>query len=208
VKGAYTNPALITLALVVLTGGGYIGLSESDEDAVTNGLIAADLKQTEEAVSNYKELLQRIHVLETQVEVLKTEMNFNRVKAALKRDEGKSNTVYLDSVGVQTIGFGHNLENPLSDRALECILEDDVRLSLDELNRAFPHWTNHDEHRQDVLAQMMYNLGANRLASFRKFWAALENKDYNLAASEMLDSKWADQVGERAERLAEEMMDL
>ncbi|MCV6587566.1 MAG: hypothetical protein OIF57_00865 [Marinobacterium sp.] len=67
-----------------------------------------------------------------------------------------------------------------------------------------PIFTRLDAARQLVLANMAYNLGVPRLKGFRKMWRALEQGDYKLAAAEMLDSRWARQVGKRATELAEQ----
>ena len=67
------------------------------------------------------------------------------------------------------------------------------------------NWTEHNEVRQGVLINMMYNLGWPRLSKFKKMLAAFESKDYKLASIEMLDSKWAVQVGRRATELSDIM---
>ena len=134
-------------------------------------------------------------------------MNFTKVKQSLKLHEGKRNLPYQDSLGVWTVGYGHNMEVPLSDRAIEQILEDDLHSAVSELDRAFPSWKQHSENRQDVLVEMIFNLGAPRLSSFKNMWKALDDKDYPQASAEMLDSKWASQVGQRAETLAMAMLD-
>jgi len=62
-----------------------------------------------------------------------------------------------------------------------------------------------DQVRFDTLTNMCFNLGAPRLSGFKKMWEAIEAGDYSTAAEEMLDSKWARQVGPRADRLAQKM---
>jgi len=59
--------------------------------------------------------------------------------------------------------------------------------------------------RKDVLTEMAFNLGIPRLNGFKKMWKAIENGDYETAADEQLDSKWARQVGVRAMRLSKRM---
>lgn len=111
----------------------------------------------------------------------------------------------MDSEGVPTIGVGHNLNVPLSPAAIALILEDDVRTAIHELDRAFPGWRDHSDARQDVLVELQFNLGANRLAGFKKFWEAMRLKHYEAAASELLASKWAAQVKGRADTLADRL---
>lgn len=121
----------------------------------------------------------------------------------LKRHEGKRNELYKCPAGKWTIGYGHNLEdNPLSDAAIEFILLEDMKMAESELDRVFPDWRELSEKRQAVLIDMMHNLGAPSYLTFHKFWKALLEKDYEKAANEMLDSRWATQVGERAQTLS------
>lgn len=56
--------------------------------------------------------------------------------------------------------------------------------------------------RQAVIIDMAYNLGVGGVLGFKRMWDAIERANYREAAEEMLDSAWALQVGERADRLA------
>ena len=125
--------------------------------------------------------------------------------AQLKLHEGKRNLPYEDTEGYLTIGYGHNLDVPLSDKAIEQILLDDIETAESELDRLLPWWRELDEPRQNVLVDMMFNLGAPRFMTFQKLLKALLERDYEKAADEMLDSKWYTQVGTRAEVLADMM---
>lgn len=129
-------------------------------------------------------------------------MNREALKASLTAHEGKRPLAYLDSVGVNTIGVGHSLQRPISDKAIEQILSDDMDLAVSELDRAFGGWRNHSDPRQTVLVELIFNLGAPKLSMFFKFWAAMRIKDYSEAATQLLDSEWAKQVHGRAETLA------
>lgn len=124
----------------------------------------------------------------------------------LKLHEGHRNHLYKDTAGKLTIGVGHNIEDKgLSDAVIALILQEDIAEAVSELDRVFPQWRDLNEPRQQVLIDMMFNLGAPKLLTFHKFMAALLEQDYAKAADEMLDSKWADQVGSRAIRLSEMM---
>ena len=129
------------------------------------------------------------------------------IKDLLTLHEGKRNLPYEDTEGHLTIGIGHNLEKPLSEAAIQQIFQDDLREAQSELDRVLPNWTDHNIPRQNVLIDMTFNLGAPRFLTFKKFIKALSRHDYTEAAKEMLDSQWADQVGQRAERLARMMWD-
>lgn len=132
-------------------------------------------------------------------------MNINKLKDSLIQHEGNKPKPYTCSAGKLTIGIGHNLDNPLSPKAIDQIFVDDVDTAIEELNRAFPSWTDHNNTRQNVLIEMMFNLGAPTLSQFKKMWSALASKNYVKASIEMLDSKWAKQVHKRAETLSEMM---
>lgn len=120
----------------------------------------------------------------------------------LIRHEGMRATPYIDSVGVQTIGIGHNLHKPLSHAAIMHIFKDDVADAKNDCLHAFPWFADLDETRQWVLINMCFNLGLPRLQKFHQFLTAVEQGDYETAASEMLESLWAKQVKGRARELA------
>lgn len=122
----------------------------------------------------------------------------------LRRDEGVRATAYQDSRGIWTVGVGHNLSVPLSDAAITQILADDI-LTVDTACRALPLWTDLSGARRGVLMNMAFNLGFTGLMGFRRMYVALESRDYDAAATAMLDSTWARQVGARAHRLADQM---
>jgi len=125
----------------------------------------------------------------------------------LKLDEGSNivngrHMLYKCSACFWTIGYGYNIEkNGVSEKIAQAMFEEfmtyllvnpDIRRIIDE----------HDEIRQSVIVDMAFNLGVKGLLEFRNMLTAFENGDYNLAALEMLDSRWAEQVGHRATRLS------
>lgn len=124
---------------------------------------------------------------------------------SIMKHEGFREKMYKDSVGVPTIGFGFNLEQISLPRPVaELWLAFEIEKHQQELKKF--HWYNAlDPVRQDVLLDMHFNLGDNRFRGFKKMIKALENQKYGEAAKEMLDSKWAAQVGDRAKTLSEKM---
>lgn len=120
----------------------------------------------------------------------------------LIRHEGIRAAPYIDSLGVQTIGIGHNLHKPLSHAAIMQIFRDDLADARNDCLHAFPWFADLDESRQWVLINMCFNLGLPKLQGFYKFLNAVERGDYAQAAAEMLDSLWAKQVKKRAHELA------
>jgi lysozyme len=85
------------------------------------------------------------------------------------------------------------------------MLNNDIDLAEFELDKALPWWRKLDYVRQEVLLNMMFNMGATRLLGFKLFLAHAEAGEYGPASVEMINSKWAAQVGNRAQRLARQM---
>ncbi len=122
----------------------------------------------------------------------------------LRRDEGLKLKPYIDTVGKLTIGYGHNLDDlGISVRIAGLMLLEDFAQAEADLDRSLPWWRNMPEPHQRGLANMSFNLGLPKLMKFKKMLAALQDGNGKLAKDEALDSKWAGQVGERANRIAD-----
>jgi lysozyme len=131
--------------------------------------------------------------------------DFVKLKAALVGDEGSSLKLYLDTLGIPTIGIGHNLKAVgISKQVVDLIFEDDVTAALLLLSKR-PDWNMLDSVRQAVILNMAFQLGNAGVNSFKKMWAAIDKKDFSTAASEMRNSTWYRQTPARAERLATQM---
>ena len=136
-------------------------------------------------------------------------MNFESLIAALKRDEGLRLKPYLDTAAPPriTIGYGRNLSDVgISAQEAHDMLTRDAIKAQSVAAALIPNWLGMDDVRQNVLTNMAFNMGGVRLKGFVKFLAAVNEGRYVDAAAEMLDSKWAVQVGARAARLAQEML--
>lgn len=126
------------------------------------------------------------------------------LKADLVRDEGHRRKPYICTAGKVSIGIGHNLDDlGISDRIIDLLYEEDERLALSDLDRHAPWWRGMQEPARRALANMSFNLGWPKLSEFKRMLAALQAGDYELAATEALDSRWANQVGDRADRIAD-----
>lgn len=124
------------------------------------------------------------------------------VVQSIKKHEGFRKRMYEDTVGVPTIGYGFNLEQiELPKPVAELWLSFEIEKHQKELEQ-YDWYNNLDPVRQDVLLDMHYNLGHKRFMGFKKMIEAIKNKEYEEAARQMLDSKWAGQVGRRATDLA------
>lgn len=127
----------------------------------------------------------------------------------LRRDEGEVLHAYQDSLGYWTIGVGHlidprkggNIPKSVSDQLLSI----DVDSKIADLYKNFPWMANLDEVRKFAVVNMCFNLGVGGVAAFKDMLAKVQSGDYAGAGAAMLDSKWASQVGDRAQRLALQM---
>jgi lysozyme len=130
-------------------------------------------------------------------------VNRENLTRMLIRHEGFRLKPYRCSAGRLTIGVGRNLDDVgVTEQEALSLLENDVDRVTSELDRYMPWWKNLDDARREALADMCFNLGLTGLMKFREMLAALEAGDYAKAAEEMLDSRWASQVGGRAGELA------
>lgn len=134
-------------------------------------------------------------------------MIMDEMRAELVRDEGLRLKPYKDTVGKTTIGIGRNLDDVgISRDEAYLMLTNDILRTSDSLDANLPWWKTLNEIRQRVLLNMAFNLGINSLLGFKNTLAMIQAGKYEEAAVGMLSSKWAGQVGARAQRLAEQMV--
>ena len=127
------------------------------------------------------------------------------VQALIKKHEGCRLKPYLDTEDKWTIGFGRNLsDNGISQYEAELMLVSDIEDVYRDLS-CFKWISDLNPAREAVIVDMVYNLGINRFKGFKKTIAHIAVGDYYLASIEMLDSKWARQVGHRAIELSHMM---
>ena len=135
-------------------------------------------------------------------------MNYDREKLIdlIIYHEGLELKPYRCTAGHLTIGIGRNLDDRgITEDEARFLCQNDVDIVEQELARKFPFIVGLGDVRIRVLLDMAFNLGVPRLSAFSNMWAALEEGDYKQAAVEMLDSRWARQVGRRATNLSQMM---
>ena len=136
-----------------------------------------------------------------------------RLVESVKRHEGLRLASYVDSEGVWTIGYGHNLESHglpkqyqpyvVIDRdTAERWLRQDIMEARREAEQFAAYHALDTRARRDVFIELVFNMGAGTLAQFKKALTAMEAGDWQQAAAELLDSKWRRQVKGRALTLA------
>jgi len=120
----------------------------------------------------------------------------------LKRHEGLRLKPYLCTTDQLTIGYGRNLESMgISRYEAEVMLVSDIERCYNELE-VFEWFVNLDMVRQEAMVDLLFNLGLPRFLGFKKMIKHLSNRDYSQAAAELLNSRYAIQVGDRANELA------
>ena len=132
----------------------------------------------------------------------------SRLLDLIEQHEGVVRHAYQDSRGYWTIGVGRLIDEKLggglSDDEISYLLANDVMRCEQEAAR-YSFYAKLDEARKAVVISMLFNLGGPNFAKFKLMHAALDAGDYHEAASQMLDSRWAEQVKGRAKELAEMM---
>ena len=125
------------------------------------------------------------------------------LRKRLALDESVRTKPYRDTEGKLSIGVGRNLDDVgLRADEINLMLTNDIAAAIADLDRVLPWWRGLSDARRLVLANMAFNLGISRLLGFKNMLEAAKQERFSDAADEMLDSKWAGQVGDRAKRLA------
>lgn len=151
-------------------------------------------------------------------------MNRELLKTELRADEGEKFRSYLDHLGYWTIGVGHLLDprkgaspapfgsdlrngKSITPEQSAQLLDIDIDAKVAELDRRAAWWRRLSDNRRRVVLNMAFQLGVSGLLNFRKAVAAMQVGDYQTAAAEMRDSKWAQaDTPNRAARLIERMV--
>ena len=139
-------------------------------------------------------------------------MNREQVQKQLAVDEGIVHEVYLDHLGYATFGIGHlitdkdpeqgcDVGTPVSEERVTQAFQADLDIAIGECKVLYDLWETYPGEVQEILVNMMFNLGRPRLSGFKNFKKAVDSGDWKTAGIEGRDSKWYRQVGNRAERL-------
>ena len=128
----------------------------------------------------------------------------SKLSDQLRIHEGVRSHAYKCSANMITVGVGRNIDENgglgLSDDEIDYLLENDIKRCKQELI-TLPWFSQIDSVRQDALINMCFNLGMTRLLGFKNALTAMSVGDYDTAADEFMDSRWAKQVGRRAEEV-------
>jgi lysozyme len=146
-------------------------------------------------------------------------MNIEQLRKEIAEDEGVKYEIYLDHLDLPTFGIGHLITDtdeeygspvgtPVTeDRVNECF-DKDVEVVLSDCEKLYEDFYDLPEEAQLIIANMMFNMGYPRLSKFKGMKRGVDNRDWDTAADEMVDSRWYNQVTNRANRLVKRMRAL
>lgn len=117
-------------------------------------------------------------------------MNIDKILDDMALKEGFSSKPYYCPAGKLTIGFGTNLDDGITKQQAKLLAQNDILNIKLELEDNLIFFNDLDEVRQSVLVRMAYNMGVPKLLKFKQTLKFIENKEFEKASIEMLDSKW------------------
>ena len=143
-------------------------------------------------------------------------MNMEEFKKEIIEDEGVKHEVYLDHLGLPTMGVGHLITEwdeeygkpvgtPVSEERVNNCLTQDIHVTIQECKKLYEDFDVLPVDAQHIIANMMFNMGYPRMSKFKMMKAAVDVRDWQQAAVEMKSSLWYKQVTNRAQRLVDRM---
>ena len=146
-------------------------------------------------------------------------MDLEKLREELEIDEGCKYEIYLDHLGYHTFGIGHLITEDDFEYGWEVgtsidtfrvhdTFESDIETVLSDCTKLYSDFEDLPEEAQRVIANMMFNMGYTRLSKFKGMKRGVDARDWNTAADEMVDSRWYNQVTNRANRLVKRMRSL
>ena len=146
-------------------------------------------------------------------------MNIEQLREELKVDEGVKYEIYLDHLGLPTCGIGHLIQSTDPEHGLEVgtkvdeervneLFDQDVEVTTNECRLLYNNFDELPEEVQRIIANMMFNMVRPRLSRFHKMKQAVDSGDWSEAAAQMKDSRWYNQVTNRAQRLVDRMQNV
>ena len=146
-------------------------------------------------------------------------MDLEKLRKQLEIDEGVKYEIYLDHLGYPTFGIGHlvipsdkeyreDVGTRVSEERVRECFDKDVESVLRDCTLLYKDFNELPEEAQQIIANMMFNMGYTRLSKFRGMKKGVDARDWNKATDEMVDSRWYKQVTNRANRLVERMRNI
>lgn len=131
---------------------------------------------------------------------------YEQILKMLIRDEGIRQYPYIDTVGKITIGIGYNLtDRGLPQEWIDNQIKEDINYFYTYLTTKYSFFKNLSSPRKAALVDMAF-MGVKKIEEFKRMWTALEKEDYKTASQEVINSLYAKQVGTRALRIADDIL--
>lgn len=128
-----------------------------------------------------------------------------RLMERIKEHEGFVPYAYQDHMGFWTLGYGRLIDERrgggISPEEAEMLLRNDL-WAAERASEQFPWFDRLDAARQEVIIEMVFQLGFSGVSRFQKMIRAIRDEDWTDAAREMRDSAWHAQTPARCEELA------
>ena len=146
-------------------------------------------------------------------------MDLAKLREELEYDEGVKYEIYDDHLGYPTFGIGHLVRSsdpeynqpvgtPVSEDRVAEAFNNDIGVTISDCKKLYDDFEELPEEAQRIIANMLFNVGLPRLSKFVGMKRGVDARDWNAAADEMVDSRWYNQVTNRADRLVERMRAL
>ena len=146
-------------------------------------------------------------------------MNKDKLREELAEDEGCKFEIYLDHLGLPTFGIGHLVKEddpehgqpvgtPVDEERVRRVFSLDIAVTIEDCRSLYDDFDELPEEAQLIIANMMFNMGRPRLSKFVGMKREVDARRFDAAADEMVDSRWHDQVPNRAKRLVKRMRNL
>ena len=146
-------------------------------------------------------------------------MDIEKLREELIADEGMRLDVYRCTEGCETVGVGHKIVQgdaehgkplgyTITERRMKQLFDLDITVVREDCHRLYEDFSDLPEEAQRIIANMMFNLGLPTMKKFRGMKRCVDERNWSGAADEMVDSRWYEQVTNRANRLVKRMRAL
>jgi len=147
---------------------------------------------------------------------MENKMDKEQLRKEIEEDEGCKYEIYKDHLGLPTFGIGHLITEwdeeygkpdgtEISEERVSSCFKADIHVTIEECKKLYDDFDKLPDEVQLILCNMMFNMGRPRLSKFKKMNEAITNEDWIEASVQMEDSRWYNQVTNRAKRLVERM---
>ena len=135
-------------------------------------------------------------------------MDYTRLSKHLLYHEGIRLKPYRCSADKLTIGIGRNIEDVgITEEEAFYLLNNDIKKVVEQCQRNFEWFDGLNDLRKEAIVNLVFNMGFGKFLQFKKTIKHIENEEFELAGAELLDSRYAQQVGQRAIDVANQLAD-